>query len=296
MSRNYGTTSSYSACVFRKDYSYIANGKCLGCLFCYKDIESQPPEKRRLASMLELEGKISPSLYEVPVTLSRYCEPFYNKTSTKHSIYAMKHILENGGQVILRSSQAVLPGEIWELIKDKRYSSNIQYQARFMAASTNTGNVVREMLAPNFSSASDLICTMEKASEFIDVAMYFDPYIVGINNKDLEQLISEFKPSKAILRQLFATSKFKDWISFTVSRRFGAMLNIPIVNHWTYSNDILLDSFAEVVEVATKNNTSLSVCGNHFLNSLVAEDNCCQFSNANAFYSGLRVNYESTME
>lgn len=269
MSKNYATTTSCTACPFKKDYSYYVNSKCLDCKFCYRN--GNP--KRRQASLLLKEAELNSNLFKAPITISKYCDPFYDKWSTENSLKAIEIIQNNGGQIILRTSRNSLLSKI----EDTR---NIELQCRTITSFENDN--IRAILAPGFESPF----VDERFSNF---SFFFDPLMIGVNDKDLLRLIASKKSKKIIIRQLFATSYFKEYLSTVAGKRWSSILTQNINGYWTYDNTLLLAAVSHIIEYAIQQNVQISFCGNPTLNQIIGLDvNCCLINNPIGIFDGYR--------
>jgi len=284
--KNYATTTTCNTtCMFRRDYSYAHNSKCLSCKFCYKLTADDPKPKVRAASMLKFEEKTVGHLYKVPITVSRWSDPGATETSYSNNWDAIGHILWKKGQVIYKSATECFPTIA---IFEDNYK-NTMYHARVCSADTSTGNTVRKLIAPGFASTQRMleIAQLRKNQE-VDTAILFDPFIIGLNNADLEivaQQASDKGVYKVIIRQLMATDYFKNFIHTHVGRRFSEMLSVKIGPYWTYDNEVLLDYILQTLESTKDSGVTYSMCDNKYINSLLNNhSNCCQFDNANAMY------------
>ncbi len=287
MSKNYATSSSLnSVCVFRKDYSFCVNGSCLGCKFCYKDLTPKPPVKYRTAGLLDIELDYNDSALKVPLTVSRYCDPFYNESAIKNSLYVMEKILRNNGQIILRTAISNIPDEAIDLIKE--FPTNVQFQMRVFTGDTAVGIQLREDLAPGFSSFRAIFEKgLQLADLGVDTTLFVDPLILGVNNSDLFYFIkavSKTKINKIVIKQLFSTPNFKNYLQGFVPR-YASLLDKKVGEYYTYDTLELSKSLLPLFEHADSKNVNISVCSNKSLAILLeTSENCCLFDNANAIY------------
>jgi len=276
MSKNYATTTDCTSCPFKKDYSYYINAKCLECSFCYRN--GNP--KRRQASLLLKEAELNPNLFKAPITISKYCDPFYNEWATKNSLEAIGIILENKGQVILRTSQH---DGVKKVIKKFHSDLDRIYVQSRCLESFNTNNISRA-ISPRIESAF-------YDDKLRHMSYFFDPLIIGLNDIELKQLLKHEKVNKIVIRQLFATDYFKEYLSNAIGKRWSSSLNTNINGFWTYDNSFLLALLAPVIEIAFKLNKQISFCGNPTLNQAIGLNmNCCLINNPIGMYEGYAKN------
>lgn len=285
--KNYATISSLnSICSFRKDFSYCMNSKCLGCKFCHKELALPPRQKYRSFGLLDIELLYNKSSIEVPLTISKYCEPFATKGSIRNSLGMMTSILEKGGQVILRTSLSDIPSRVFWLMKE--YPKDIMLQLRVLTSDSNLGIETRKDLAPKLPLFEDMLNLGKKVSALgVDVALFVDPLIIGVNDSDLIHFIKALSGTsinKIIVKQLFSTQKFKDYLSSIVPR-YASYLSEPVGEYFTYETFTLIKELYSALELAEECNIKLSICSNKEFSSLLGyENNCCLFDNANAVY------------
>jgi DNA repair photolyase len=293
MAKNYSTTSSLNdTCIFRRDYSYYVNYKCLDCKFCYRYASEDKGPRRSSASLIRFEEESAPWIYKVPITVSRYCDPLCTPGATRNSLFFSRYVLERGGKVIFRSAKVFDDERFYDILS--KHSKSIMYQPRVIFDSSTTSKVSQKIIAPNFDDFDDMMKFSEKVISYnVESAVYFDPIIIGLNNTSVHSVIEKIKDigiNKIIVRQLFATTYFKNWLAINVSKRFSSMLKNRIGSYYTYDNELLLYYLEPIVSAADKNNVSISVCGNKALNKIIKNDiNCCQFDGAGFYYKGFSL-------
>jgi DNA repair photolyase len=285
--KNYATTSSCNhTCLFRKDYSYVVNGKCLECKFCYNKVDGLN-RKHRSSALFDIELDWNDSALKVPVTVSRYCDPLHSNTSIKNSIYVIKKILENNGQVIFRTAMHVIPEELYELATT--YKDNFMFQGRIFSMDTSLSMALCKTFAPGFSEFKDMINTTIRFKEIgVETSIFMDPFIIGINDGYINDILDSLAAndiSKITIRQLFATDFFKSALMQFIPR-YSNLLCQKIGDYWTYSNSDLIYSILLIDEYIKRNNYNIrfSICNNSEIRDMCGESNCCLFDNANAVY------------
>lgn len=286
--KNYATVSSCNdTCFFRKDYSYVMNGKCLECKFCYNKIEGLN-KKTRTSSLFDIELEWNDSALKVPVTVSRYCDPLYNEAAARNSIYVIKKILENNGQVIFRTAIHNVPQEIYDLAE--KYKDNFMFQGRSFSFDSDLSFALCKAFAPGFSKFGDMLKTIVKFKDIgVDVSLFIDPYILGINEGyvfDMIDAASDAGVSKLTVKQLFATDYFKSILMQFVPR-YSSLLTQKLGDYWTYQNEDLLVPIHLIQRYVQENsyNIELSVCNNAEIRDLICSKNCCLYDNAGAIYT-----------
>lgn len=289
MSKVYATTSVINdACYFRKDYSHAINSKCLECKFCYKNVIGKPKERRYLSRYIETEAEYSKELYSAPVVISRYCEPFLNDTFKKHSLYVANNIIENGGQVIFRTSKLCEEAVMLKAC----HPNDVHIQLKtFLPYSCRVTDEVQALLAPNMSSFSRLIDT-NRCTKLIDSAI-IDPLIIGVNHHMMRNYVAHLgiaKVRKIIVKQLFATQYFKDFLKKHIDGKFVNMLDVKVGKYYTYRNDVLLYHLIDFFKECEEFYITPTFCMNKELNDAIATyfrrqpSNCCQFDDPVGWY------------
>lgn len=288
MAKNYATSSSQNkSCYFRCDYSYEVNHKCLDCKFCYSKLAPQPRLKVRVGKLIDIEKDWNRHLYKVPITVSRYCEPFRSAASIRSSIYVMNHVLSNGGQIILRTSLANMPKEAFDLLT--KYKNNVQFQPRIsFAEQTTLSKEIKRELSPHTSTAHTLLNQARILSEHgVETAVFFDPLIVDCNVTDLQDIcksLRSFNVSNIIVRQLFATPYFKHFLSMS-NKRLALLLTENVGSYSTYKNEVLLKALIPTIDIAADQGLNLSMCCNRQVNEVLGLNiNCCLFTKAQHVY------------
>lgn len=285
MAKNYATSMAFNkTCMLKRDYSYIINGKCLECKFCYKHAVPGTKSKIRMSKMLPLEELTSPSLYKTPITISKYCDPAYGNLALANSIEVARRIIEKGGQVIWKSAKvSSAPAEFI------RFPKQSQLQGRVIAADTKTGEIVRKMIAPNFDNTKAILTHLDLYQRCgLDVAISFDPLILGLNDSDLYIIAHQaaaLNIKKIIVKQLFATDYFKTFLTSHVGKDCANLLSERVGPFWTYKSEDLLKTMHGVLLDTKDLDIQFSMCGNKDINSLLnTHSNCCLFDNPNAIY------------
>lgn len=284
MAKNYATSMSFQkTCMLKRDYSYIYNGRCLSCKFCYKHAVPGAVHKRRMAKMILFEEQYSPNLYKAPITISKYCDPNNNTMAKLNSRMVADRVLNHGGQVIWKTA---IVTDLPEAFLD---NVNVQYQGRVLSSDGKTGQLVRNLIAPKFDSTTKILDHLKYAQDNgIDVAVIFDPLIVGLNDADLYTVIKEMSArgiKKLIVKQLFSTDYFKSFLQSHVGRDCSSLLSEKVGPFWTYKNETLLTTMHRIMTDAKDYDILFSMCGNREVNSLInACNNCCMFESPNAIY------------
>lgn len=287
MKKNYATSMCFNnTCMLKRDYSYIINGKCLDCKFCYRHAVPGTKSKVRSATMLEFEEKCSPHLYKVPVTISRYCDPYYSEGSLRNSRAVARRVIAQGGQLIWKSAKASF-GPM-----DFYMSPNAQMQGRIITADTKTGTIVRKMIAPNFDSTFSILTWLgayrDLSMNRMDVAISFDPLILGLNDADLyivAQQAAQRGLKKIIVKQLFATDYFKAFLASNVGKDCSNLLTEKVGPFWTYKSELLLQTMHGVLQDTQGLGIEFSMCSNKDINSLLNDsNNCCLFNDPKGIY------------
>ena len=114
----------------------------------------------------------------------------------------------------------------------------------------------------------------------VNTSVIVDPFIIGVNETEIFKIIDdmvEFGLKKLIIRQLFATSKFKSELSSIIAYN-GQILSEKVESFYTYKNDLLLRHLLPLMEYADNKGIKVTLCGNKTLNSLLLDvgENCCQ--------------------
>lgn len=291
--RSYATSQAGNkTCFFKCDYSFFHNHQCLGCKFCYRLISTPYPPKRISPGYIESEKTSNKHLYKVPITVSRYCEPFLNELFTKNSLHVIVNILENNGQVIIRTSQANLPEEIYSLID--KYKEKIMLQFKVAFHTSISASVLKKELCPGYSSWSDIKKTIEKL-DTKHIAILFDPYMIGLNSQsDINNVVIDMAAlglEKLIVSQLFSTYHYRSYLLNT-NREIGLKLQESVGDYFTYDNISLLLSLLPTIELCNKHNINLSMCNNKHINQVLGlSTNCCLFDNPDNMYdpNGVRI-------
>jgi hypothetical protein len=120
------------------------------------------------------------------------------------------------------------------------------------------------------------------------VAINFDPLILGLNDADLyiiAQQAETLKIKKIVVRQLFATDYFKEFLKSNVGRDCSNLLSERVGPFWTYKTEDLLKTMHGVLLDTKDLDIKFSMCGNKDINPLLnTHSNCCLFNNPNAIY------------
>ena len=295
MSSNSGYATSQAGnktCFFKCDYSFYHSHSCLKCKFCYRLIPSSPTPLKKLSGYLKGEAEHHESLYQVPVIVSRYCEPFLNETFTRHSMYVINNILTNGGKIIVRTSRSVLPDELYALIETFHEKIMIQFRVAFH--NSNSAKIIKKELCPGWSEWNDIANTLTKLE--CQKGILFDPYIIGLNSQsDIANVVTDMAQigvNKLIITQLFATPKFRSYLLNT-NKEIGLKLQESVGNYFTYDNLHLLSSLLPTIERCFKDNIKVSMCNNKHINQVLGlETNCCLFEKPEFMYepTGNRIN------
>ena len=290
--KNYATTLvKTKSCYFKRDYSYISNptGRdCLRCVFCYKRSASLS-RKCHSAHLLKSEMQHSEQTLKTPIIISRLCDPFATRFTERQTKTAIEIILENNAQFILKTSQCI-PGYIGEMMTGHEDDILIQY--RMVTSGKENDKAILRFLAYRFPPVEKLKENMKLFSQF-NRAVIFDPYIIGINDTSLYNLIPELAEvgiNKIIVKQAFLTPKFAPWISQKIDRKFGNLLNVEVNGFMTYDNVVMLEYLYPALKLAKENNVSISFCNNRYLNELLYPGyNCCQFDKPKGIYNIDRI-------
>ena len=288
MAKNYATSMCFNkTCMLKRDYSYVTNGKCLDCKFCYRHAVSGTKPKYRMAKMLLIEERFSPSLYQVPITISKYCDPNCTPTTQTNSRLAAERILHQGGQIIWRSAIPLTPARFINHPK-------VQVQGRIITADTRTGDVVRSMIAPNFTSAGIMLRHLKTVTDHgTDAVVNFDPLILGLNDADLyivAQQAAQHGLKKIIVKQLFATDYFKSFLASNVGKDCSGRLTEKVGPFWTYKNELLMEYMHNVLQDTKDTGVEFSMCSNKEINPLLNDyNNCCMFNNPDGIYDITRT-------
>lgn len=282
MGKNYCTSTCISSsCSLRRDYSYATNSTCLDCKFCCSKTGINKT-RLHLSKYIDTEQEYSKELYYTPVSISRYCEPFLNKTYIKHSLYIANKFLDEGSQVIFKTR---FPDPI---IKDLPNKENIQIQIKFFNTDTLASERIRSILCPNTPSLKNSIKSIVGFEEFNKVCLV-DPYIIGINDIEIKEIINKCYDNgiqKVILKQLFATDYFKTYLNNYTDK--SNLLTEKVGKYFTYRNETLCRYILPIVELCYKKNIDISFCMNNEINTLIMNkkyNNCCLFENPNGIYN-----------
>lgn len=279
-----------NSCMLPKDYSYATNAKCLECKFCYKLTHDQK-ERLHLSKYIEEESRYSENLYLAPILISRYCEPFLNPTYIKHSLFVAQKMIDNGSQVIFRTDGSNLHNdEIITFLKSN--NKNVQVQLRvFNDHSTLSGKYIKDTLCPNMALLSNgtIYDILILKKHGVDITLLIDPYIIGVNDIDIKRLVESFNNlgiKKVIIKQLFATEYFTNYLSTMIDRKFTSLLKCQVGRYKTYDTLDLLESLAPLFEFACPRMIDISFCMNKELNEIIGMkyNNCCMFENACGVY------------
>jgi DNA repair photolyase len=224
------------------------------------------------------ELAFNPKIFEKPIIISRFSDPFLAGAQTEASIKAAEIILRNGGKVIFKTAMD-MPEEALKLIESNK--DRCQVQLRFVSDHTiHFGGVIERELAPGFNSAADQLFNAHNlVAKGIDVAAIFDPFIIGINNihcKNLVKQLAQDGVKKLIIKQLFATDEFLNYLKLRVDRGYTSLLNVETSGYWTYDNISLMKFLVPVLEECGKREVFVSICNNKALNDLIFGRNCCQ--------------------
>jgi DNA repair photolyase len=288
ITKNFSTqTIETSACWFRRDYSYRTNpNTCLECEFCYK-YATGDPERRRSSSYIDTNEKFhSKTIFKTPVVISRFCEPFVDGAGCEASINVAEKCLANNCQFIIKTALSV-PEKLVNIMsdnKDKAYC-----QLRFVGSDSVIGMFVTNELAPKFLKPSDQLEQCSKMVKLgINTAALIDPFIIGvndINSRDLVKQIAATGVKKLIVKQLFSTDRFLQFLKLRVDRKYTSLLCDNTSGYWTYDSYKFLYYLYPVLEECEKYGIKLSTCSNRTINELICGDsNCCQLENPMGYY------------
>ena len=264
-------------CFFKNDYSLYINDECLGCKFCYVRGNSNPKPRLHLSQGIPqdfIHRNIGPF-----VLISRFYEPFLNEFSTANAIDAARQIIESGRRVIFRSALNDFPykDEFINFIS----GTKVDYQFRVFASGSKYGRIINEKFCDKFDVSSDLFKSNQIYTDLgTSTSVIVDPFIIGVNESEVFKIINdmvEFGLTKLIIKQLFATPKFKAELTSIVAYN-GQILSEKVESFYTYKNDMLLQHLLPIMEYADNKGIKVTLCGNRILNSLLLEDgeNCCQ--------------------
>jgi len=284
--KQYATnTAQQRACCFRLDYSYFINHKCLDCEFCYSKVD--PPLKmldRQFNTRFPSEKLYNTNLYKTPITISRNCDPLYSEGTTNNSYFMCKDFLDNKSQVIFKTAIHEIPERFIELFEKSKEDVLIQF--RVVVDDSYLGDIVRGSISPKFSSTKNIL---DKAEELVNkglnVSIIIDPFIIGINDGDVANIISKAYSkgiSKFTIKQLFATDYFKSFLSKMIDKKFIDILSDKYANKfYTYDNMVYLGALLPILEkIQNLEDVYIGICCNSVVNKLVCKhDNCCLFDN-----------------
>lgn len=293
--KNYATTTSQQqGCYFRRDYSYLINNSCSKCKFCYSNI--YPPldvidKTRNLQFKISTEIAFSDSFAKSPIVISKNCDPFANKVSRSASYVFMKRVLQQNGQIILKTARRIYYRSLSFLFSyyDKK---DILFQLRVICDDTITGAKIREDIAPRFMPLAE---QLNQAKELIalgyDVSFIIDPYIIGINDTDTPNIIRkayDIGVRKFTIKQLFATDYFKKYLLTNIGARYVNILSDYYFDkYYTYDNLVFMNSLLPTLELIKElGDVYIGICCNKTVNELVCNhDNCCCFDNPIGIYN-----------
>lgn len=283
--KDYATSSSGRWCNFKYDYSYFTNSVCNSCLFCYKNLPGSKLRRRSPGIAWGKEVHFNKYLFKVPITVSRYCDPFINPSVSKQSLDFAEYILKNGGMISFISPSSSLPDRLFELMEI--YNDSIQYQIHVFSDDSIAGNGCRDIFAPNFCNLSGHEGNIKILSELgIKTIIKIDPIIIGVNDLLLQDIINYFKSLNCynfILRQVFATPTLKERLSL-ISRRYAMLLSEQSGKYYTYTGEMYFDLVSKLVLDNT--DCVFTFCQNSWMNKLVkAHKNCCQFDKAEYIFN-----------
>lgn len=289
ITKTYCTTSSNNqTCYFRRDYSYYVNGFCLRCRFCYAELKTRQKSKWYWSELIDRELIFNPDLLYVPITVSRYIEPFKNAFFTANAQKFIKYILEHKGQVIIKTCKEI-PESVMEIISP--YKDKLMIQLGIFAHDTNLGNNLYKELSPHRPLPTEVYKNAETlVKEGFNVAFSFSPYIIRLNDKDLINVANTADSigiNKIIIKQLFCTDKFRDFLSSRgLNNNIVKLLSQEYKNYTTYNNIDLLESLYYSLSKVKNKNTVFSMCSNKYINSILNNhSNCCLFDNPNGIYN-----------
>lgn len=294
----YGTSSVFSdCCMLKRDYSYTMDYNCLDCKFCYATQNKYDCKKIKLRTYkyFLIEKDYFPDMFKVPIVMSRFCDPFYSKGSTNNSIKIAREIFENNGQVILKTSQANIPEEMIELLSSN--NKDCLVQLRIISDDSYTGNLVKDTLSPRFSYTKDMFKTAELLkSKNIDVSIFIDPYIIGLNshlNKIIETM-DKLDIRKLNIKQLFATEKFVRYLVSDLSFAYASLIKNKAGIYYTYNGIDFLKSLLPNIELCDKYNIDIGICFNKEVNKVICKNNnCCLINNPRYLYD-ITKNFETS--
>lgn len=269
----------YSSCLWPYDYSYYNSSPCANCKFC--SINKRPNNiKITWCKSWHMRKKSNYAhLLEMPLIISRYCDPLSGVNVYKHSYNIMRYVLEKGGKIIFRTTQNDLPDTLIKLMK--QYTNNIQYQPKLFATDSAYGKIIRQELCCKRSSYTDMKIAMQQVSDLgIHVVPFISDLILKVNDEEIIKIINDLSSmyNKFIVRQVFATLEFKSYL-INISQSIGKLLNHNVNSLFTYDSVDIIDIFLSQLN---NEKVFVSFCGNFHLNKLLNINNCC-------FYKGIKV-------
>jgi DNA repair photolyase len=285
--RDWATNLNSVECDFRLDYSYLQYADCHGCKFCYTVGDNQ--HKSKYLPSFKITGEwqhFKERLISTPITMSRWCDPFYDKDSIYHTFKVAKFILDNGGKVIFVSPSGYIPDEVFLLAK--QYADKIQYQIKVFTDDSVYGTILRNRYSPK---SGNLFWHKINAKKLLDhgikVSVKIDPIIINVNIILINNIIKEFNDIgiySFIFKMLIATQTFKEELdliskrnSFWLSEKHGAI-------YWQYPSHIVFDTLAPIILQHPE--STITFCNNAYMNYILnSHNNCCQFDNADIKYN-----------
>lgn len=279
MAMDYATSSVTSKCYMRLDYSYYIGGECNECVFCYRRIDGFKKYKIH-AGYLNREVKLREEIFDVPIIISKNCDPLVDEACIKHSYTVMKTILESNGYIIFRSALHNIPKHIFDILVE--YKHRVMYQPHIFCEMNSFTAPFIKSFCPKYSLYNDILETMTKfIDNGVDVALYIDPIILGINNEHLIDTIKKAKDigcKKVIIKQLFSTLYFLEYLSL-INKKFVLKLTEETFGYYTYNSDLLLQELFPIIEYCHNEGIKLSLCGNLYISKmLIGNENCCLFN------------------
>lgn len=283
-------------CSFRRDYTYIYNGNCMSCKFCYKLANPNYKKEVKSAEFLKVGHYHDPNFFLPHMTIGRYGEPFREKAIAKQCFKAHDIITSNGGKVIINSALTSKMGyDLDSFLSSIKDTNSTIFQFRCYLSDSEASKKIRDNIYSNnkFHSLSSEY-RWDNLSKILDngfeVIGLIDPVIIGLNINDIYLLIKSLHGlgiKKIIFKQLFATDFFIKYLSNLIDGKYVNLLTEKTWLYKTYKNEDILFHLYHIFELCEKLNITFSFCMNKQLNNVIGlkYNNCCLIDKPDAIFS-----------
>jgi hypothetical protein len=215
-------------------------------------------------------------------------------TVARQSLLFTEYILENGGMISFISPSLAVPDKLFEIAE--KYGDRFQYQVRVFSDTSTPGKISKNLFAPKFPEIEQHKDNIERFLAIgTKVIIKIDPIIIGINDQQVQSIISYFNSIGCynfILRQVYSSPSLKEEISL-ISRRSALLLSEATSKYYTYTGEVWFDFASKIV--LDNPQSVFTFCQNSWMNKLLkSHKNCCQFDSTDYIFNENFTNVDKT--